>query len=82
MFRSSGLNDRALRLVQGEIAGVAPKRIPNLLDEPKALSDGQPGDVDGWIYHMRNLCSAAEEDNGPNRGAWVEGPPAVDPAPG
>ncbi len=51
MFRAPDLNERALGLVQGEIAGITPKRIPDLLDEPKSLADRQAGNVDGWICH-------------------------------
>lgn len=53
MCGASGFDERALRIVQGEVAGVTPKRIPDLLDEAKALSDRQAGDVDGGVYHIK-----------------------------
>ena len=60
MFRAPGRDERALRVVQGEIAGVPPKRIPDLLNEPQSLSDRQAGDVDGWIYHVEESVAGAQ----------------------
>lgn len=51
MFGAARLDQRALRLVQGEIAGITPKRIPDLLDEAEPLPDRQAGNVNGGIYH-------------------------------
>ena len=70
MFRASGLDERALRLVQGEIASVTPERIPDLLNEPQSLSDCQAGDVDGWTYHV-------EESEVGNAGKQLSEQPAL-----
>ena len=60
MLRAPGRDERALRVVQGEIAGVPPKRIPDLLNEPQSLSDRQASDVDGWIYHVEKSVAGTQ----------------------
>ncbi len=66
MLSASRLHDGALGLAQWQDAGPTTERIPDLLDELQALADGQPLDVDGWVYHGLNLRRVTVRNNRPD----------------
>ena len=52
-------------IAEANSAGLVLHGISNPLDEIEGLRDGQPGDVDGWRFHIMNLCAMPREDNTP-----------------